>query len=632
MRVRHFLNGVEINDPNNYAELAIELNYDKDEPTAQVSINEWEFGVGDKRNSNDGAIISNNFINSGLASGVGVGEGIPYMVKVEYKNKSYVVFDGYIDLWNATISCDKVIGNAIEQGGIDWLRDVADSFTFEYLATPTNQGGVGLITPNDYILVPYIVSEIPNFKDVLLISLSIFVVAQELKDSIQSLIDYIGGLSGVLTFGLVVSIVTRVVYIGLLIITCINLIIDAFNLIIQPIKYHAGMNVSRLCEFGAQHLGYTFESSILSGTYKNMVLLPEKSLQNINSTKKGILGYLNKNKTEHKGYYKGTYGQLLDALKTMFNGKIIVDQATKKIKLERRDYSTATNQYQLPPVEVLEHRFNSEDFTSNILINFALDYNDKNTVQEYSGTEIQILTQPKAVNNRQMVLSRGYENRAIPFALGKRKTELTFPEQVLDPFFKVFGVIVGGAIQVINQIIGVINQVIKTVNKILKALKAVGIKISVNLQPVKPITAPNFQNLIEDRLDLLKMENDFVSVPKLLIINESTDARYNKLATTNETLLSAEYLWDNYHFIDSFDSSFTNNNQRVIKNIEKVPFCFDDFEKVRIDNKILDYDSVPAELISLKWNLQEQVAEMTFKRKEVYTNNFTTKKLIPNGK
>jgi len=137
MRARFFINGEEVNEPNNYQELSIQLNFDSDNPNAVVSTNEWELGVGRRNTRTDLANVANNHITNGLTGNVGVFEGMPFVIRVEDGQQSNIVFDGFLDLSNALVSCDLVTAPAIEQKSIDWLNEVADSFTFEYLASNT---------------------------------------------------------------------------------------------------------------------------------------------------------------------------------------------------------------------------------------------------------------------------------------------------------------------------------------------------------------------------------------------------------------------------------------------------------------------------------------------------------------
>ena len=122
MRLKFYINGQEINEPNNYQELSIQLNFDKDRDTAQVSVNEWELGVGTVGSNADGANLANNHI-TGTS---GVIEGLPFRIDVSAKGQTLTLFDGYFDMWDAVIECDKIIAPAIERGKVDWLNDIAD--------------------------------------------------------------------------------------------------------------------------------------------------------------------------------------------------------------------------------------------------------------------------------------------------------------------------------------------------------------------------------------------------------------------------------------------------------------------------------------------------------------------------
>ena len=638
MKARFFIGGKEVKEPNNYQELAIQLNFDKDAPTAQVSINEWELGTGSRIDDIDGASIANDYIERGALSqgyGLGVFEGLPFKIKVG----SDTVFDGYLDLSSALIDCDKVTAPAIETGRIDWLNDIADSFTFTDLAEGLANGQAGKIKSSDYTLIPYVISEIPNYKDSAIVVLSIFTITNEIKDSIQSLLDYAAALPDILQFGNVLSIIVRVAYIVILLITAVTFIIRLFNLMIQPVKYHAGMNVKLLCERACEYLGLTFSSSILNGTYKNLVLLPEKNKQNINDEDKdGILGYLTQNKNLQRGYYKGTFGDLLRELKLLFNAKIIIEGTV--LKLEREDKTfNSSNLYQIPPVDVTSYRLNREDFNSKYTIQFATDQNDKNTKNEYQGTQLQVLQAPVAIGNKGNLIGGNNVVIQSQFALGKRKSDFTNPEKVFKTFFGVLDKILGALIKAVNAIIRVVNKIIRITNKIIKALKTIGIKINAELKELKPIKVPKLQDLIENRIGLLKMENDFVTVPKLLILKDNNDARNNVLLSSNQTILNAEWLWDRYHFINSFVksdfvlSSDRETNQYKRYSIPDVPFTCEDYQKVKTSNKIVPANGQGTGVIeSLEWNPITQRASINYRVNEIYTRNLKTVKILPDGK
>ena len=636
MRARFFINGEEVNEPNNYQELSIQLNFDSDNPNAVVSTNEWELGVGRRNTRTDLANVANNHITNGLTGNVGVFEGMPFVIRVEDGQQSNIVFDGFLDLSNALVSCDLVTAPAIEQKSIDWLNEVADSFTFEYLASntvPVSQGG---IRPNDYTLVPYIISEIPNNKDVVIALGNTLVVTLQLRAEVQGFIEFLIKIGNPFeTITGILQIIARITFIVALIITLVKFLQQVFNLIIQPVKYHAGMYALEQCQKAAKHLGLTFKSSILEGKYKELLILPEKRQQIINEDKDGILGFLKQDKTVQEGFYKGTFGDLLRQLKIMFNAKIILQGDV--IRLEREDYNNSTGLYQIPDVDVDSYRFNSEDLKSNYTIDFSTDINDKNTINEYEGTSIQVQTLPKVKTNKGMVLNKGFEQINLQFALGKRKTEYTLPERIFLSFYSVADRVVNAINEVIQEFYRIYVKAVKEVAKIQKALKLVGIKYQPNQKLVSvppPRLLPTFSQVITNRIGMLKMENDFLTVPKMLMITPKSNPINNILRSDNETMLSAEKLWNDYHSITSFDSQkYSQNNQYYKYSIDQVPFCFEDYQKVKENNKVIAPNGVDVGLIdSLEWNFYNQTASIQYRVNKVYTNNLKTQILIPNGK
>src|SRR6478735_3896941 len=112
-RVKYFLDGIEINPPNNYQELEIELNYDGDTNKQALSTNEWEFGVGDPAKGNDGMIMCRNQLLD--QTGIGVVQGKPFKITIDDENgKIYELLDGYIDLWKAKYERGKVTAEAVQ--------------------------------------------------------------------------------------------------------------------------------------------------------------------------------------------------------------------------------------------------------------------------------------------------------------------------------------------------------------------------------------------------------------------------------------------------------------------------------------------------------------------------------------
>lgn len=628
MRIRVFIDEQEVNDPNNLQGLEVELNFDQDDPRAEISITDWEFGVGDQQKTNDAAVMANKHLTDGLTNGIGVFEGKPLRVELEYKGTIVTLFNGYLDLSKATYACNLVTSPSVVSGGIDWLRDMVDSFTFEYLYS------IGVLKPSDNISVPYIINTVPDAQNTIITTLGLFVVINEIKDQIQSLAEYVSAAANPFTANIIISVILRVAYIVVLLVAIIKFVNDLFDLIIQPVKYHSSMYVLRQFQAGCEHLGLKFKSSILENApWNEFALMPEKFNNKINTDRQGLFGFIKADKTQQPGYYKGTGGTLFRNIKTMFNGKFILKNG--ELRLERRDFNPSTPQYKLPPVEMLTFTLNAEELKSNILVSFLTDINDKNTIQQYEGTSIQVQTVPVKFNNKQNLLLRGLDQRQIPFSLCKVKTELTFPEKVFDGFFKVIGGVLGELIKVVNKLIKAINKLIEAINKIIKALDVIGIEINFELKPLTPLQAPAFTNLISNRIGMVLLENDIVAVTKALIVGNNADPKYNKPRPHNSTFLNAVYLYDNFHFIDSFvpREGFENANQFLNYEVT-VPFVFDEFLQV-FENNMLTTSEEQArdgKIKSVKWNFYKQSARIRFGINQLYTNNLKEVKLIPSGK
>ena len=619
LKTNFLLNNINISEPINYQELSLELNFDNDESSESVSVTEWDFGVGIQDDS-DGSYAANKHISNGLSGGVGVGEGMPFELDLEYNGAVDNLFSGYIDLWDATIDCNLVTATATEKGGLDWLRGAANGVTFEYLYE--EHKGSGRITDSDFVSVPYVINSIPNGKEAFLLTLTAFTITTTIISEINKMKDLIIESGFPTETSAVIKFAFQVIYVSTLIVSVVNLIIQAVKMLIQPIKYHKGMYLRDLAQRGAEYFGLEFKSTILESTsFYKAVILPQKNTQDIDA-KDGVTGFFKPEDAQY-GYFSGTYGGFLQMLKTMFNAKLMMSNGV--IRLERKDYTTSTPKYILPNVEKGSYTLNKSDFVSNLFIEFQTDLNDKNTIQQYEGTTAQIQTTYKNAINKDMVLLSGFERKSIPLALGKRKVELNVPEKIIKAFSIVLDPLIGGLITLANGFIITVNVIIKAISKVLKLLKKIGIKIGFDPEPIKTIKYTPIKELIDNRINMLMMENDFINTPKIILVDEKSTPRNTKLNGSNESVLNSVYLYNNYYKINSFDTAENSGNANQYKIYEsEVPFCYEDYVKVKSDNKLIDGEK-EGEIISLRWNVDAQTAEIKYKINELYSNNFKTK-------
>jgi hypothetical protein len=667
-----YLNGKRIKEPVNYPELTLELNFDKDDPSyrGQVSTNRWELGLGDYKDSEDGTYEANEYIRGGLFLGTGVFEGISFDIALQDgNNPPENIFNGYLDLSTADITCNRISAEAIESGDIDWLNNVADSFTFEYLFEGLKAGEAGRITRSDFVSVPYIVEGIPNAKEATIIGLSLFSVVVEFIDQLQSTSEKVPELF-LPNFGHIITFVLRIVTLILLIISMVVLIIQIIRTLVQFTKFHSAMYVYNLCEKGAEYLGFDkFVSESILETYEfsRLVLLPETYEQFSNDKDLGerlfnfsqsILGYLLAEDLDGRGYYRGTFGDLLRALKDMFNAKVVIENVNGEriLRLETVDYVTSsTDFYQIPDIDKTDvpYKFNSDEFNSSYILSFVSDVNDKQAMNKWRGTEVQVITAPDRVNNISNVIKGNSKELRLPFSRGKRNTDETFLEKMASEYIEFVRPLVLNADQSLKALLPAIQGTLNIGKKFLRAISFVtgGNVQTPNTPAIPPFNLADIVVDLEDYIfrknDALIMENEFVTTPKLLMMEPNYEQwktdKVRKLHVRNDEVINSVYLYNRFHSMNSFVGERDPNTREIIDNgkhnqykiysIDKVHFCIEDYKNVKANNKILDSDGVTqAEVISLKWNVYNQTASITYKVNERYTKNLNETLIQSDGR
>ena len=116
-----------VDPPRNWKDMKVQLIFDGAEIQAQLQsiVFEWV-------NSNYTKI--KNYLNNGLGGGTGIYEGIGLKIYAGAGVSPVVIFEGCLDTANRGYKEETgIIKCPIRDGRTDWLNDVAQSFTFEYL-------------------------------------------------------------------------------------------------------------------------------------------------------------------------------------------------------------------------------------------------------------------------------------------------------------------------------------------------------------------------------------------------------------------------------------------------------------------------------------------------------------------
>lgn len=567
------LDGQPAGTPVNAPELSLSANWETGEgqEESEISLTSIEFAMEDAK-------LLNQKVADGLTGGPGIFEGVPYKINLNSKT----IFNGMVDLTNdaSFVDCEKVIAEIVKEDGVDWLSEVADGISFGSMANNKE------IVASDYVVVPYVLNYRPEAFIVGQLLITSFLLTKELiqgvKDTSNAIADLVEasvpsiGLTGpVYNIGAIISaslrVVAQVIYTTSIVIALISIITDLIEQFFPPVRRYNGMTFKRMFEVGLASLGLTFQSTIFNSLpFSTFTFLPVKSKRGgIGGSANGV-GHPNINSSIYNfGDFIRQMIQTFNADYKIVNGVFI---------FERRDYWKGSSSYVLPDVEtnqtkrLSEFTYNTSEFVKNYFIAFQTDIQDQNTLENFKGNNYQIISEPITIVNKKNILGKGLTSIRPPFARGFRKTKLTTYEVLMK-----------------------------------KVAKACDI-----------FTGSNLASKITNRVGMMELSSDTTTVDKFLFIS-------NGQMATNQ--ISAQMLWDKFHFIESFAeivdpvTNLTIHNQSIIKIAEKVPFCDADWTSLLLNREFTTPSGQNGLILSIDWDFQNQVANIRYKISQLYTKN-----------
>jgi hypothetical protein len=576
----HIMDGEYRGEPRGWQNLEIVIDWLNKKESGSINVSDLAF-VGAAKD-----YISQR-IKSGVNGGVGIFEGIPYQILVGEQTNPVFTFRGYLDMTDEELTVlgkeEIKVGLKKEQGE-DWLADVADSFSFAYLYK------IGIITQSDFVKVPYVINYVPDGLQLILISMSIYMMSKELIENIQAIAESIGditdastpviGVSVGLGAGVVTAwdlgnyimaalkVIARIAYAVAIIIAIKNLVEALFEQLMPKKRFHLGMRYKTMFEKACQYLDLTLSSSILD-SIEDKVYIPPKDRQGGES---GETGY----PTNSSAIY--IFGDLIRKMKEQYNADYRIQNGV--FYFERRDSFRTPSIYQMPSFFTDQDRkldangYNTSELVANYNIYYEYDVQDQNTLDDQTGRVFQAITTPIVVGDQKLVNVKGLTQISIPYSQGKEKTKLTDVEKLL----KTLG-------QVVDGLTGIFGG------------------------------GTNFASKIEDRIGSLLLSSHFLTIGKEVVMSGA------KLADNQRGLLDAKLLWDNYHYINSFAPYQGTHNQYARYKEAPVPMSLQDFALLLENNLAIDSEGNEYEIEKVIYNPYRRRAKLDYRIKELYTNN-----------
>lgn len=618
MQVIDYINNRKVNNPINNDDVALEINFQPG--NNDVSLSTFSFEWAEKE-----AKILTHYLKDGVSGGRGITMGLPHRREIVENGKILNVLDGYIDLASAQWDRDLVTADTKERAGLEWVTEVADGIDFQTLYQ------TGFLTDNDKVFVPYVISSVPNYKDIMITTLTLVSIGVYIQQSIVTLrasgaeagtyIDSIGG---------IITLIAQIIYAILLVISIVKLILDLIALVISRVKYVASMSVNRQIEAACNYLGLKYSSAILQDTtFKRLHIIPEAFAPPVTQANDKIKGYLFGNKIEQTGYYTGTFGDLLRRITGMFNLRIV--SSAKGLELLPMLKPLTSANFTIPEYYIPQFTTNASNLVSNLQLRFETDMVDLNTIDNYKGTIMQAqLTHPLiSKRERKLQLLKGFNQVSFGFSRAIRKEKLTQPEEALDTLLDVIGAVVGALIKAANAVVGLVNRIIQELRNIKRILGRIGIDIKLDFDPIGTIEDPNLGELIDNRIGMMLLDQDQIGNAKIVLLDVNADMKKTKIAVDNNAQLNALNLYNIFHKSKSFAPG-KESAQRYIYNVPKVEMNLNDVltvmdeGNVRFKNKIM-------EVVSCSWNSGTRLADFVINERKNYTTNLVETLTEPDG-
>jgi hypothetical protein len=558
--MRHFIKGKEIT-PRNLFDIGIKIDFQSKADEVQVTTDSLLLPREAKTLVNEHIDITGLF------------EGIPYGVQMD----NGINLDYYIDLTDEHLIEDNQVQCRIKlKNNHDDFYDRADGLSFSLINSNIPIPSVKI----EYIVLPADKEGLAISSFIAIYSVSI-AIAQQAKETSESVKEFssIDGFGAIISAGL--KVVLNAVFFAILVYEATKLWENIKGLLNPPIRKGKANLVVDLINTGCKYLGYTFDSSIFSGDYAKLALMPvplndatpsiyDISLSEFN-TERLFRGY----PTEQDSVY--TLGDLISVMESMFNAKTrVFDKVVyferwdsfkrnTDVKLDSslNDQSNRTNKY----------RYDLSRLFKRYYIHYNNDYSDIVTLDNYihQASEYSLQNNPNSPTASYSTI-KGLTQVNIPFSLAYTKKDTNWFEDVYESLKDAFQYVSDGGDE------------------------------------------------YEDKRGVVMVSQLYYSSTKIFI----HDGVGRPLLNSNENLLSTSVLWDKFHYINSPKAGY----MRIIRDNIKFPMDSKTFSSI-YKNNFISIDGQDCEILNMEYYDEKKYAIISYKEpKQINVNNIEVKKIF----
>jgi len=461
------------------------------------------------------------------------------------------------------------------------LRSRLDGFSFGWLADEKDKNNNFYITPSDFVDVQVTIKKRFDGTEVALISLSVAFVSAQIfffitetgKNSIEKIVTILESPTSkpAQIFRAIALIIILLAYAASMLIAIINLLKSLAQLAGRRAVYKA-ITLRKGLEILCRYLGYTLDCDIPE--IDEYVYLPSKNDNKVRKTKRDD-GCPNPSDFGYNG------GEFFELIRLLFLSRAALIDNVVYIRALKSDFWYGQSTYIMPDILANEnYSFNTNEMDANYLIKFQYDPQDEYTYptageidSQEKSTNFQMITDLVLNETVQNKLNRGLKEISIPMSLAERRKELSSTEDSLLALFKL-----GDSL-----------------------IKLFGGK-------------PQFAELIKNERNRVLISQPNFSVAKLIPLKNGY------MPNDPSTHLGARYLYDHYHYYQSFVNNADIAQHLVFKD-KKIPFSFKDFVLTSNNGCFITQDGRKGKFTSIKWRPHSDYAIASYWISQKYDNN-----------
>lgn len=461
------------------------------------------------------------------------------------------------------------------------LRSRLDGFSFGWLAEQKDANNNYYITPSDFVNVQVTIKKRFDGTEVALISLSLafisaqifFFVTETAKNTIQKIKVILTNPTSkpAEIYTAIALIIILLAYAASMLIVIINLLKQLVELAGKKAVYK-GVTLRKGLEILCRYLGYTLDCDIPE--IDEYVYLPSKNDNKVRKTKRDD-GCPNASDFGYNG------GEFFELIRLLFLSRSALIDNVVYIRALKSDFWYAQSTYIMPSILTTEnYSFNTNEMDANYLIRFQYDPQDEYTYPEEGeidsqekSTNFQMVTDLILNETKQNKLNKGLKEISIPMALATRRQELSLLELRLLETLKLGDTLV----------------------------KTFGGK-------------SDFAELIKNQRNRVLISQPNFSVAKLIPLKNGY------MPNDPSTHLGARYLYDHYHYYQSFANNADIAQHLVFKD-KQIPFSFKDFVITSKNGCFITDDGRIGKFTSIKWRPSSDYAIASFWISEKYETN-----------